>query len=457
MGDESIKDLKLRVDHLYGELQHAREQTAKIAQNNLLAEERLNRELVYSKLLHSISIILNEPLDYKKAILICLKRVCRAIDWPVGHAYFFEGEASGILNPTTLWFFDNADRYENFRAVTEKTPFKEGVGLPGRILESGEPAWINDVTQDPNFPRAHMGVDIIVRGAFGFPLLAGKQIKAVLEFYTDVPFEEDGHLLEVMASVGSQMGRVFERWENEESLIQAKKEVERFSEAKSEFLGSMSHELRTPLNAIIGFSQLLAMNPKGLSVDQIRENLKMIMGAGNKLLELINQVLNFQKIDSGHLHPEKVRVEIAPLIQELTVLLEPMAHQYEVRLVSTITEGDNFCVMSDKELLTQILFNLMSNGIKFNRKEGVVTIACEKAGKGNLRLSVKDTGPGIEDDKIDSLYEPFSRLGKESLDIPGAGIGLATAKRLTELLDGSIGFEDNNGSETCFFVEFPEV
>ena len=456
MVGEAIENLKLRIDHLYGELQQAREQAKEISQKNLLAEQRLTRELTYSKLLHSIAVIVNESLDYQKAIIICLKRVCRAIDWPVGHAYFFEDEASGILNPTDLWFLDNADRYKNFREVTEKTPFKKGVGLPGRILASGEPAWIRDVTQDSNFPRTRMGVDIVVRGAFGFPLLAGRQVKAVLEFYTDAPFEEDRHLMEVMESVGSQMGRVFERWESEERLIHAKKEVERFSAAKSEFLGSMSHELRTPLNSILGFSQLMAMNPEELSVSQVKENLKMILGAGNKLLELINQILNFQKIDSGHLKPKKVPVEIVPVIQELIVLLEPMANEYDVRLVSEISREDNPCAMSDKDSLMQVLFNLMSNAIKFNRKEGSVTVSCEKTPEGKLRLSVVDTGPGIEDEKVASLYEPFNRLGKESLNIPGTGIGLATAKRLTELLGGTIGFKNNDGGGSCFFIELPE-
>lgn len=457
MGVEAIESLKLRIEHLYGELQQAREQAEEISQKNLLAEQRLTRELTYSKLLHSISVIVNEPLDYQKAIIICLKRVCRAIDWPVGHAYFFEDEASGILNPTDLWFLDNADRYKNFREVTEKTPFKKGIGLPGRILASSEPAWIRDVMQDSNFPRAHMGVDIVVRGAFGFPLLVGRQVKAVLEFYTDAPFEENRHLMEVMESVGSQMGRVFERWESEENLINAKKEVERVSAAKSEFLGSMSHELRTPLNSILGFSQLMAMNPEELSVDQVKENLKMILGAGNKLLELINQILNFQKIDSGHLKPEKVPVEIVPVIQELMVLLEPMANEYDVRLVNEICGKDNHCVMGDKDSLMQVFFNLMSNAIKFNRKEGSVTVSCEKTPERKLRLSVVDTGPGIEDEKAASLYEPFDRLGKESLSIPGTGIGLATAKRLTELLGGTIGFKNNDGEGSCFFIELPEA
>ncbi len=174
------------------------------------------------------------------------------------------------------------------------------------------------------------------------------------------------------------------------------------------------------------------------------------------MLELINHVLNFQKIDSGHLHPVKVPVEIVPVIQELMVLLEPMAHEYDVRLVSEISREDNPCAMSDKDSLMQVLFNLMSNAIKFNRKEGSVTVSCKKTPEGKLRLSVVDTGPGIEDEKVVSLYEPFNRLGKESLNIPGTGIGLATAKRLTELLGGTIGFKNNDGGGSCFFIELPE-
>ena len=129
--------------------------------------------------------------------------------------------------------------------------------MPGRVLESGEPAWITDVTKDRNFPRVTMAADLGVKGAFAFPVLVGTNVVAVLEFFSDHAVEPYEALLDVTAQIGTQLGRVVERKRAEEQLRLAKDAAEAGTQAKSDFLAGMSHELRTPLNAIIGYSEML--------------------------------------------------------------------------------------------------------------------------------------------------------------------------------------------------------
>ena len=237
--DIELARLKRRLD---------REKKAR-AESEAIAERAL-REL-YKKqkeieLLQIIAVAANEALTIDGAMQIALRQVCAHTGWPVG--FFHLKNSSGELLPPTLWHLDKAGRFETFRRVSEALRFEPGIGLPGRVLASRKPAWIADVTKDPNFPRSKAAADIGVRAGFGFPVSIGAEVVAVMEFFSEVPVEPDESLLEVMADVGKQLGRVIERKRAEESRDEAMEA----SRIKSSFLANMSHELRTPLNAIIG-------------------------------------------------------------------------------------------------------------------------------------------------------------------------------------------------------------
>lgn len=234
-----------------------------------------------------------------------------------------------------------------------------------------------------------------------------------------------------------------------EQLRAAKKEADRANHAKSEFLSRMSHELRTPMNAILGFAQLLEMEQ--LTADQL-ESVGHISRGGRHLLELINEVLDISRIEAGRMSLSSEPVELAEALRETVELVRPLATDREVRL--TLPEVCDLYVSADRQRLKQVLINLISNSIKYNRTGGSVTLSCEPR-DGRARILIKDTGRGIPAERIHQLFTPFERLGAEQSTIEGTGLGLAVAKRLAEAMQGSIGVESVPEEGSTFWLELP--
>lgn len=235
----------------------------------------------------------------------------------------------------------------------------------------------------------------------------------------------------------------------------AKQEAVKANRAKSEFLARMSHELRTPMNSILGFTQLLEMNPQSRLDENDRNNLKRVSSAGNHLLELINEVLDLSRVESGKMKLSIERVDIISIVENVLSLSKSLAEEKGISLeYQKIPEG-SFFVLADPLRIKQVALNLTSNAIKYNKPYGSVTISHEKLGGDRMRLGVRDTGHGIPEDKKNKLFIPFERFDVEAEHIQGTGIGLTITKQLIELMNGTIGFESNTEEGSFFYVDIP--
>ncbi len=235
------------------------------------------------------------------------------------------------------------------------------------------------------------------------------------------------------------------------ALRLARDEADRANQAKSEFLSNMSHELRTPMNAILGFSQLLEMDSKLQAEHQ--DFVQEILKAGNHLLDLINEILDLAKIESGRFELTLEPVELGSIAEECLSLVRPLAEKKSVQ-VGFSGQGD-VAVRADRTRLKQALVNLLSNAIKYNNEDGKVSLDAQALGDGHLRVKVTDNGPGIPPERQSELFQPFNRLGAEHSGIEGTGIGLTITRRIVEMMGGSMAMESSLGKGSAFWIDLP--
>jgi len=241
--------------------------------------------------------------------------------------------------------------------------------------------------------------------------------------------------------------------EAERTLV-AKQMAEAANAAKTAFLSRMSHEIRTPLNAIHGFAQLLRLQPavQHGAFAGVKDHIDQILHASEHLCALINEVLDLQQVEAGQMRFSLAPVALQPEVARMLTLLTPMATRHGVQLHATVPEAA--VVLADRQRLNQVLMNLLSNAIKYNRPGGRVEVSVLQDGPA-ARLSIRDTGQGMSSEQLARLFQPFERLGRETSDVEGTGLGLIITRSLVEAMGGSLSIDSRPDHGTLASLTLP--
>ena len=271
----------------------------------------------------------------------------------------------------------------------------------------------------------------------------------------------EGQPLQAITYAGDEIGRVAELHLVAEALL-ARRDAEltaardaavKATQAKNTFLSSTSHELRTPLNSILGFGQLLQMSDLS---DEDSDGVERILLAGHHLLALINELIDIARIESGDLSLSLEPVLVQSVIEEISQLMAPIAAERSIRIIHHGARPA-LAVQADRQRLSQILVNLISNAVKYNHRDGSITISGQAEDPGQASIMVSDTGPGISPENLERIFIPFERLGAEQTAVEGTGIGLPLARALTTAMGGQLTASSVLGRGSAFTVSLPRA
>lgn len=349
-------------------------------------------------------------------------------------AKMFDSSRSDLVNKPISSFIFKADQDIYYLHRKQLIASGEPQSYELRILNSSRvPVWIH-VTA--TYERDADGVPLLRKVMTD--ITARKESEAALRESEERAQLEQTRLNQILHNYTAKLERA--------TVV-----AEKANLAKSDFLSSMSHELRTPLGAILGFAQLIDSDTPPPTLEQKR-NVDQILQAGWYLLDLINEILDLALIESGKLSISLESLALAEVMRDCQTMIEPQSEKYKIHVNFPEFKFPYF-VHADRTRLKQILINLMSNAIKYNKPNGTVIINCIQKPNERIRICVEDSGEGLTPDQIAQLFQPFNRLGQEHNSKEGTGIGLVMTKRLIELMGGEIGLESTPGQGSIFWVE----
>lgn len=401
----------------------------------------------------AVSLVLADSRTIGEAAPKLLQAICETAGWEVGGIWHVDKTVS-LLRCDAVWQI-SAEHTEEFASLTREITFPLGIGLPGRVWDKREPAWIPDVLKDSNFPRAPVAAKAGLHGAIGFPILLGQEVLGVLEFFSREVREPDGELVQMMTEIGIKVGQLIQRGLLEEQLRQSQK-----MEAIGRLAGGIAHDFNNVLTVITGYSQMLLGQMD--RVDPHRESLEEIRKAGDRAAALTSQLLAFSR-----------RQVLAPKVLDLNALLCGMdgmlrrliGEHIELRMLPGRDVGS---VKADPGQIEQVVMNLAINAGDAMPQGGRLTIetgnvepdavGLHQAGPAKptpyVVLAVSDTGYGMDADTQAHIFEPFfTTKGRGK----GTGLGLATVYGIVQQSDGHIHVSSKPGRGTTVKVFLPRA
>jgi PAS domain S-box-containing protein len=419
------------------------------------AEEARKKEAALIQLLQSMTVAANQSSSMEHTAKTCIARICEHTGWAVGHLYLWANNLSQEQISADVWHIEDAGRFAAFREASDRGFFASSTGLPGSVLASGKPQWIvNLADEDPLSERTRAAARAGLRSGFGFPMLVEEKVIGVLEFFSLQTVDPDEDLLSITAHIGLQLGQVIIRQCAEADLKRAKASAESANRAKSEFLTTMSHEIRTPMNVILGMADLLSES--SLHEEQ-RDHVRIFQRAGADLLNLINDILDLSRVESGHLELESVAFDLGAVLERVIEMMVSRAHDRGLQLTLEVLSGVPMGLVGDPKHLRQILINLVGNALKFTERGSVTLRVQPDAGAaGWLQFNIVDTGIGIAADITEVIFGRFTQADSSTTrKYGGTGLGLAISRGLAELMGGRIGCTSEVGKGSTFFFTAP--
>lgn len=397
------------------------------------AQEQLTHQHELLTLLHRATMAINTAPDVTGAIQATLDAVGDATGWPLGDALLLSDD--GVLRPSAAWRVADPDRHAGFREWMQPFTLDPDRGVAGRVVTTSSPVWIGDLASMTEFVRGHQNPPTPLRSYVGVPIMVGSSARGVLELFSEERRPRDDGLLDVLADLGTQLGRAIEREEAEAAH-------RRLDEDRAEFVARAAHELRNPVAALVLAVGMLAEQEPADPHD--RELLDVVVDSADHLNRLVARLLDLSRIG----HATEVRIEPIDLAQvvERSLLDCPAPDICEVAW--HVPPGTR--ALADELSLVQIVVNLLGNAFRYGGPH--VKVEARRTGD-HVEVSVADDGPGVEPAIERRMFDPFVRAARGGGE--GAGLGLAISGRLAEAMGGRLRYERPDGGGSRFVVELP--
>lgn len=418
--------------------------------NATLAQQVAERTALL-ELLQAITAAANEATGLEAVLQLAVDQICAYTGWPVGHVYLAAPDSSGLWISSTIWHLDTPERFAAFQQVTQAmqihTPEEN---LMGHVIASGRPEWQEDVTSDPTFRRSASAKESGLNTAFAFPILVGREVVGVLEFYAPRMPQSPTMLLDIGVQIGIQLGRVIERQHaaaqyqlQQEALYQSEKLA-----AMGSLLSGVAHELNNPLAAVLMHADLLR---EELSQSPLLELVDEVTRAAERCKRLVRSFLTLARQHT----PERTAVALNTVVNDT---LELLAYTLQVDNITIHLDlAENLPLLwADVNQMQQVVTNLITNAHQAMRESSALrqltlTTQCDPA-RTRVTLTVTDTGPGVPPTLQAHIFEPFFTTKPIGI---GTGLGLSLCRGIIEKHGGTITVRSQPGQGATFYVELP--